>query len=280
MKIETIHLKELYPFAGLDGCDPTVDVFLPFNMTEMNRQDRKRPCMLICPGGGYAFCSQREWEPVALHFLPEGFNVFVLNYSAAPHRFPTQLREVAATVDLIYKNADLWNCDTSKLAIMGFSAGGHLAAHYSVMYNCPEVSEVLPDSHPVNASVLSYPVITADPACGHMGSFNNLLGKPERTAEEIDYFSCDRRVTENTPPAYIWHTASDNCVPVANSFLYAEALSRCGVPFELHIFPYGSHGLSTADEHSCDNLAPEAEYAAAWLSDLKRWLKLMGISYK
>lgn len=280
MKSETIHLKELYPFAGLDGCDPTVDIYLPFNMTEMSRQNRKRPCMIICPGGGYSFCSQREWEPVALHFLPEGFNVFVLNYSPAPHRFPTQLREVAATVDLICKNTDLWNCDTSKLAIMGFSAGGHLAAHYSVMYNCPEVTEALPESHPVNASVLCYPVITADPACGHMGSFNNLLGKTERTAEEIDYFSCDRRVTENTPPAYIWHTAADNGVPVANSFLYAEALSRCGVPFELHIFPYGGHGLSTVDEHTCDNLSPEAEYASAWLTDLKRWLKLMGISYK
>ena len=191
MKTETLHLKDAYPFLGENGCDPTVDIYLPYNMTEMHRENRKRPCMIVCPGGGYAMCSQREAEPIAMHFLPEGFNVFVIYYSVAPHRFPTQLREVAATVELIYKNADEWNCDVSKLAIVGFSAGGHLAAHYSTMYDCKEVREVFPESKPVNASVLSYPVITADPAYGHMGSFDNLLGKTERTKEEIDYFSCD-----------------------------------------------------------------------------------------
>ena len=128
MKTETIHLKEIYPFLGDDGCDPTVDMYLPYNMTEMHRENRKRPCMIVCPGGGYAMCSQREAEPIAMHFLPDGFNVFVIYYSVAPHRFPTQMREVAATVELIYKNADNWNCDVSKLAIVGFSAGGHLAA--------------------------------------------------------------------------------------------------------------------------------------------------------
>ena len=106
MKTETIHLKEIYPFLGDDGCDPIVDMYLPYNMTEMHRENRKRPCMIVCPGGGYAMCSQREAEPIAMHFLPDGFNVFVIYYSVAPHRFPTQMREVAATVELIYKNAD------------------------------------------------------------------------------------------------------------------------------------------------------------------------------
>ena len=279
MKTETIHLKEIYPLLGDDGCDPIVDMYLPYNMTEMQRENRKRPCMIVCPGGGYAWCSQREAEPIAMHFLPDGFNVFVIYYSVAPHRFPTQMREVAATVELIYKNADNWNCDVSKLAIIGFSAGGHLAAHYSTMYDCKEVREVFPDSKPVNASVLSYPVITADPAHGHMGSFDNLLGKPERTEEEINYFSCDRRVTENTPPAYIWHTANDSCVPVMNSLLYAGALSQHNVPFELHIFPFGYHGSSTVDAVTCDGVPDEMKCAAEWLDDVKRWLKLMKISY-
>ena len=189
------------------------------------------------------------------------------------------MREVAATVELIYKNADNWNCDVSKLAIIGFSAGGHLAAHYSTMYDCKEVREVFPESKPVNASVLSYPVITADPAHGHMGSFDNLLGKPERTEEEINYFSCDRRVTENTPPAYIWHTANDSCVPVMNSLLYAGALSQHNVPFELHVFPFGYHGSSTVDAVTCDGVPNEMKCAAEWLDDAKRWLKLMKISY-
>ena len=112
-----------------------------------------------------------------------------------------------------------------------------------------------------------------------MGSFDNLLGKPERTEEEINYFSCDRRVTENTPPAYIWHTANDSCVPVMNSLLYAGALSQHNVPFELHIFPLGYHGSSTVDAVTCDGVPDEMKCAAEWLDDAKRWLKLMGISY-
>lgn len=84
MKTETLHLKDAYPFLGENGCDPTVDIYLPYNMTEMHRENRKRPCMIVCPGGAYAMCSQREAEPIAMHFLPEGFNVFVIYYSVAP----------------------------------------------------------------------------------------------------------------------------------------------------------------------------------------------------
>lgn len=276
MKHEVLHLKDYYAFLGNDGCDPTVEMYLPYNMTEMNRQNDKRPCMIVCPGGGYEFCSQRESEPIALHFLPRGFNVFVITYSVAPHRFPTQLREVAALTELIYKNADEWNCDTSKIAIIGFSAGGHLAAHYSTMYDCKEVREVFPESKPVNASVLCYPVITADPQHGHMGSFDNLLGKTERTDEEINYFSCERNVKATTPPAFIWHTTEDTCVPVKNSILYADALSSHGVPFELHIFPFGWHGLSTADAMTNGDMDEKVSHTEVWLTEAEDWLKLIG----
>lgn len=276
MKHEIIHLKDIYPFLGENGCDPTVEMYLPYNMQEMGRQDKKRPCMIVCPGGGYAMCSERESEPIALHFLPQGFNVFVINYSVAPHRFPTQLREVAALVELIYKNADNWNCNTEKLAIIGFSAGGHLAAHYTNAYNCKEVREVFPESKSVNASILCYPVITADPAHSHKGSFENLLGKKELTDDDINHFSCDRLVSENTPPAFLWHTAEDGCVPVMNSLLYASALSKYKIPFELHIYPYGWHGLSTADylTNSCTN--EKIDHITAWISCAKKWLELMG----
>lgn len=279
MNHSVLHLKDYFSFLGNDGCDPTVEMYLPYNMVEMNRGDRKRPCMIVCPGGGYSMCSQREAEPIALQFLPDGFNVFVIRYSVAPHRFPTQLREVAALMELIYRNADEWNCDTSKIAIIGFSAGGHLAAHYSTMYDCKGVREVFPESKPVNASVLCYAVITADPAGGHMGSFDNLLGKTERTKDEIDYFSCDRNVKETTPPAFLWHTAEDNCVPVINSILYAKALSEKKVPFELHIYPYGCHGAATCDKHTLDNVDDKMLHNTAWIPAARKWLELIGMTY-
>lgn len=274
MKHERLELKNYFDFMGKNGENPTLDIYLPYNMPEMNRQNDKRPCMLVCPGGGYGMCSERESEPIALHFLPEGYNVFVLTYSVAPNRFPTQLREVAASVELIYKNADVWNCDTEKIAVIGFSAGGHLAAHYSTMFDCKEVREVLPESKCVNASVLCYPVISADFSKTHQGSFFNLLGHAPNKEEE-EYFSCERHVKPTTPPAFIWHTAADDCVPVANSLAYAQALTENKVPVELHIYPFGGHGLSTCDKHTCDNITEVIEYNSAWLDSLKKWLNLI-----
>ena len=277
MKHEIIHLKDKFPFLGENGCDPTVEVYLPYyNMSEMNRQDKKRPCLVVCPGGAYSMCSERESEPIALPFLSQGFNVFVITYSVAPHRFPTQLREVAALMELIYENADNWNCNTSNIAIIGFSAGGHLAAHYSTAYDCKEVREVFPESKAVNASLLCYPVITADSKYAHMGSFYNLLGKQEITAEDVEKYSCDRLVKENTPPAFIWHTAADNAVPVMNSLLYASALSKYKIPFEMHIYPYGWHGLSTADYLTNNNVDGKIDHVAAWVGCACKWLNLMG----
>lgn len=112
--------KEIFPQLGTESIDPTVTAYLPDNLVEMRRQNQKHPCLLICPGGGYAMCSQREADPIAYHFLPEGYNVFVLNYSVAPSRFPTQLREVAAAMELIYRYAEEWHCDSTRVAIMGF----------------------------------------------------------------------------------------------------------------------------------------------------------------
>lgn len=271
---KVIELKNYFDFLGDDGKNPTLTLFLPYNMVEMNRQNQKRPCMLICPGGGYGMCSERESEPIALNLLSDGFNVFVLNYSVDPHRFPSQIREVAASVEMIYSNAEEWNCDTSKIAIMGFSAGGHLAAHYSTMFDCKEVREVFPESKCVNASVLCYPVISADFSKTHQGSFFNLLGhKPDKDEEK--YFSCERNVKETTPPAFIWHTAEDGCVPVANSLIYAKALTDNKVPVELHIYPFGGHGLSTCDEQTCDNMNEIIAYNNVWIDSMKNWLKLI-----
>lgn len=275
MKYEKLHLKDYYAFLGDDGKDPVLEIYLPYNMTEMHREKQKRPCLVICPGGGYAGCSQRESEPIALHFLPEGFNVFVLTYSTVPHRFPSQLCETAAVMELIYKYSGEWSCDTSKIAIMGFSAGGHLAAHYSTMSACKEVREVFPESKGVNASVLCYPVISSDPVFGHMGSFENLLGKRPETPEEAAYYSCEKHVDKNTPPAFLWHTAEDGCVPVMNTLAYAAALAKNKVPFEVHVYPFGGHGLSTCDKATAAEIDSNIEYDSAWIPASKKWLKLI-----
>ncbi|MBE6564187.1 MAG: alpha/beta hydrolase [Ruminococcaceae bacterium] len=272
MKHYDLHLKEYYPILGEEGCDPTVEVYLPTKHRDGDQPDPIRPCLLICPGGSYAMCSRRESEPIALSFTAEGMNVFVLTYSPAPHRFPTQLREVAASLELIYAHAEEWNCDVSRIAIMGFSAGGHLAAHYSTSFDCAEVREVFPDSKAVKASLLAYPVITADPSKRHTGSFVNLLGH-EPNEEEIERFSCDKLVSEKTPPTFLWHTAADELVPVANSLLYASALARYGTPFELHIYPFGGHGLATVDWQTCPDLNPLYARGHGWMDEAKKWLK-------
>lgn len=271
LRCERIHLKDFYPHLAENGRDPFVDIYLPYNMREMKRQDDKRPSMVICPGGGYGGCSEREWEPLALKVMAMGFNAFVIRYSTAPHRYPTQLIEVAALYDLINKNADEWNCDVEKISIMGFSAGGHLAAHYSNAYNLPEIENLYGATYRPFSSVLCYPVISADPEIAHKGSIANLLGYyPE--GEEADKYSCEKLVTEDTPPAFIWHTVEDNCVPVANSLRYAEALSRNKVMFNLHIYPFGAHGLSTADKLTC-NIDYSDATACKKLADVHDWLK-------
>ena len=276
MRYERIHLKDSFPFLGEEGCDPTVELYLPYNMKEMEREKQKRPCLIVCPGGGYEMCSEREAEPIALHFLPEGFNVFVLTYSVAPHRFPTQLLEVAALMELIYAHEEEWNCDRTKVGIMGFSAGGHLAAHYSTCYDCAEVRARFPESKPVNASVLSYPVISANPEYAHLGSFRNLSGQEELTEEEIEKFSCDRQVDACTPQAFIWHTAADAAVPVMNSLLYAQALSKHQVPYEMHIYPFGEHGASTCDGQTHDVIDTFLTHDHGWLCDVKKWFRMIG----
>ena len=273
MRYEVLSLKDYFPLLGENGKNPNVTIYLPEPMREMGREDWKRPCMVICPGGGYAMCSDREAEPIAFYFLKEGYNVFVIRYSVAPHGFPSQLREVAALMELIYENADKWHCDTNRIAIMGFSAGGHLAAHYSTGYDIPEVRQVFPESKPVQASVLCYPVITADPAVAHLGSFRNLLGVNNLTKEQEDSFSCDKRVTEKTPPAFLWHTAADDAVPVANTLRYAEALSRYKIPFAVRIYTHGWHGLATVDGETNRELSPEISTAHQWLEEACHWLK-------
>lgn len=273
MEIIKINLKEKYEFLDEADRNPTLTCYLPYNLAEMGRADEKRPCMVVCPGGGYARCSEREEEPIALKFLNWGFNVFVLRYSCEPHRYPTQIREVAAAFEEVYANADQWHCDTTKIGIIGFSAGGHLSAHYSNAYNSEAVRKVFPESKKPNFTVLCYPVISADESFAHKGSFQNLLGTYPHGAD-VEKYSCEKMVSADTPPTFIWHTAEDQAVPVKNSLVYATALADNKVPFSLRIYPYGVHGLSTVDHLTLDEdrLDPKTLLANTWLDDLKSWM--------
>lgn len=276
MRCETIHLRDYYGFLGKDGCNPTVEMFFPYDSNKLFGKQKKRPCLIVCPGGAYSFLAERESEPIALNFVQNGYNVFIIKYSVAPHTFPTQLCEVAALVELVYKNSDIWNCDTSKLAIIGFSAGGHLAAHYSTMFDCQQVRSYFPQSKSVNAAILCYPVITAEYEYAEKGSICNLSGKKPYTKEDIENLSCEKHVRETTPPTFIWHTAEDSLVKVMNSLIYAQALSENKVPYELHIYPYGPHGLSTADRVTNSNLPEKYKSVHTWIGFAKKWLELIG----
>ena len=274
MQYRVIHLKDEFSFLGDNGKDPVVTIYSPTNMDIDKCRDAKRPCLVICPGGGYSRISPRESEPLALDFLSLGYHTFILDYTPGPeHNFPTQLVEVAAVLELIHQKTDEWLLDAERVAIMGFSAGGHLAAHYSNAYNWPEVRVVFSNSHPVHACILGYPVISADETICHHGSFATLLGK-EPSEEEKIRFSCENMVTEQTPPTFLWHTAADQSVPVENSLVYAKALAEHDVPFEVHIFPFGRHGLGNVKNDPAKIIPPEAFPNKQWIQLAHNWLNI------
>lgn len=225
------------------------------------RPERVRPALIICPGGGYVYTSPREAEPIAVKFSSLGFQTFVLNYHTAPYEYPTALCELACAVRMVRKNSAEWNIDPERIAVAGFSAGGHLAASLCVGYQKEWLlgalgageQEIAP-----NACVLSYPVITSG-EFGHQGSFENLLGlhseedKAKKYKQDLlELVSLEKQVTDAVPPTFLWHTYEDSAVPVENSLLYAASLCSAGVLTELHIFPFGGHGLSLATEETSD----------------------------
>lgn len=273
MNHSVVHLKDFFPFLGTEDRDPTLTLYLPDNLQYPEWQDKRNPAILICPGGGYRVCSDRESEVIAMQFLCKGYRTFVLNYSVAPNHFPTQLREVAGAMELIHRNAESWHCDPARIAILGFSAGGHLAGHYSNCFDCEEVREVFPESKPVQASILCYPVITADPSFAHTPSIQRLSGHVDITPEDIRKYSLELLVTEKTPPTFLWHTTQDGVVPVKNSLVYAQALAEKKIPFALHIYPFGGHGLSTVNQLTNLSIEPRIALAEDWIPSLWKWLE-------
>lgn len=255
---------------GVQDC--SVTAYLQTEMEEMRGREGaldKAPAVLICPGGGYGMTSEREAEPVAREYFAAGYHVFVLWYCVGEKAKDFgPLIQLAATMAHIRKHAAEWKLDGGRVAVCGFSAGGHLAASLGTLYDDEKFlkawnrgGNIRPD-----AMILGYPVITAD-EFAHRDSIRNVSGA-EEGSEEYRYFGLDRHVDAQTPPAYLWHTSEDDCVPVENSLRFAAALSAAKVPFELHVFPQGWHGMSvcTRDVGCFD------PYNARWMEWSIKWL--------
>lgn len=230
-----------------------------------------RPALLICPGGGFSFCSDREMEPIAMHFASQGYQTFVLQYSLEERAaFPAPVEDAAWAVRTIREGAGRFQINPAKVAVMGFSAGGYVAAGLGVFsgepWACPQAScfSARPD-----AVVLCYPVLTANPEYAHAGSIQRLIGTTPDTPQRRARLSLEEHIPLDMPPVFLWHTVDDPGVPVQNSLLFATALAQKGIPFELHAFETGHHGLADASLRTCDRPHP---HAARWLSLAQEWL--------
>ena len=247
MKTEKILLwsEEEYTF-------PVKMKFRPNLVTYLHDENEEtRPGIVVVPGGGYTVTSCTEGEIVARTFYEKGYNCFVLTYTTdLLMRSPLKklpLHEISRGLVLIRSRAEEFH--TGKLAICGFSAGGHLCGSLAVHYDDPELIETgayAGISNRPDAVILSYPVVTTG-EYAHTDSFTALLGK-DASQEELDYMSVEKHISEKTPPTFLWHFPTDETVPVENSFLYEAACRKHGVPCELHLFDHGIHGMSVATE--------------------------------
>jgi acetyl esterase/lipase len=228
--------------------------------------------VLVLPGGGYGFCSEQEGDPVAAWFNSMGISAFVLDYSVAPSRYPQALNDARRAMQYIRAHAKEFNVDPNRIGVIGFSAGGHLAASLANLHDesNEEVNDEIEkvDARP-DLCMLAYPVISWG-EFAHVGSRENLLGEDPSTAL-IEKTSLENVVSSSTPPTFLWHTAEDEAVPVENAYLYAMALQRAKVSHELHVYPDGVHGVGLGMlDYRRDN------HYSQWRHSCEKWLLKMG----
>lgn len=255
------------PYAQGDSLEDRPAI-TPYLVEEADSTE-SRAAVVVLPGGGYGFRADHEGEPIARWLNSLGLHAFVLDYRVAPYQHPVPLTDAKRAIRLVRARAGEWNIDPTRIGILGFSAGGHLAssAGTHVDPGDPEAADPIDrvSSRP-DFMLLCYPVITMGEFT-HQGSKDNLLG-PDPDEELVRLMSSELQVTADTPPTFIWHTTDDGAVPVENALLFASALSRAKVSFELHSFRTGNHGLGLAKDH------PEAY---VWPELAARWLKGLGI---
>ncbi len=223
-------------------------------------------CVVVFPGGGYGGHADHEGKGYAEMLNKMGIDALVVYYAVAPLRFPNQLIDARTAIRYVRKNAEKFQIDPNKIAVIGSSAGGHLAAMVSTFLK--DVPGDFDTEIPFlpNAQILCYPVICAPyDEVAHDGSYINLLG--EEKEEKMHSVDPVQNCIEKTPMAFIWHTADDDLVNVINSYRYGTKLRECGVSHEMHIFPHGYHGLGVATGFP---------HVAQWVTLLENWLKNCG----
>ena len=243
--------------------EPTLTPFL----LPTYKEGQTHGCVIVCPGGGYSGRAEHEAWPIAKMLNEGGISAFVLNYRVSPYRYPAELYDIQRAVRLVRFRAGEFGIDPEKIGVLGFSAGGHLATMGVTQYDggldCgDEIDRV---SCRPNAGILCYAVISLG-INTHGGSRDNLLGRPA-DPDLVRKLSGELAVKDACPPVFMWHTAEDGAVPVQNSLNMALALREKNIPFELHVFPHGAHGLG---------LAPSMPDVAQWSSLCVNWLKGLG----
>ncbi|MBR1721585.1 MAG: alpha/beta hydrolase, partial [Treponema sp.] len=247
---------------------------------------KKRPFVLIVPGGSYSHIGIREQEPVAIKMNSLGFHAATLNYTVAPMKFPDALVDLANAVALIRENTEKWNVDSEKIILCGFSAGGHLAASLGAFWNADFLKAYVnqpADKIRPDFLLLCYPVITADERFCHEASIQNVIGSiTESDAQKIyaslgkksmrDLVSIEKNITEDFPPTFVWHTVQDEHVSAKNTLLLADALYQAGIEYEYHLFNRGKHALALATEESAKEDGSHIEQECSlWPELFKNW---------
>jgi acetyl esterase/lipase len=253
MKFTQIKLDERYACIGGGEC--LLSAYLPDNSPEVDA-DKKKKAVLVFPGGGYWMVSDRENEPIALSFAAAGYNAYTLKYSTRGTSgavYPVQALQALAAIDYIKQNADADHTDKDGVFAIGFSAGGHLCGMAGLLNDDKELLSVLKPKQNLALKGLCfcYPVVS-NGVSAHIESFKNLTGGDGALTERL---SVEKLVRASAPPAFIWHTADDACVSVMNSLLLAAEYAKHKIPFELHVYKTGSHGLSLANDVTSNKAA-------------------------
>ena len=222
-----------------------------------------RPAVIICPGGAYQWRSPREKDPVALEFLSMGYQAFILEYTCGEKASGFRpLRQLAEAVKTVRNRAEEWHIDPQKIAVLGFSAGGHLAASLGTFWNDPEL-DLGKDSRP-DAMILCYPVISTK-EFAHEESVRWVTGNDPAMKEKMHL---PAHVTSDFPPTFMWHGGEDASVPVENTLAMLNALQRNHISYECHLFPEGKHGLSICSEET----GSYEPYNSRWMDMSIQWL--------
>jgi len=260
MKIEIVNFP---------GENVTLKAYL-YEESEEIKEWKKRPAVVVCPGGGYCMCSDREADPIAMHFSAKGFNTFVFTYSLNKEAaFPRPLVELSIAMKTIRENADKWGIESDKIAVCGFSAGGHLAASLGTLWNNEEVMEqsgCMNGENQPNALILGYPVASTS-WLENSNHLKRIVGDRDFDST-VNLLQPYKNVGKQTPPSFIFHTYFDNVVPVEDSLCFAEGCAKADVPFELHVYTNGCHGMATATALTSGvdhQLSPWMDTSSDWL---------------